>query len=49
MFRLIWFIAGAVAGYIASGYVEGLAGSGQAGPMSGSRRRTSNDYFPIAF
>ena len=26
--RLLWFIAGAVAGYIASGYVEGLMDDG---------------------
>jgi hypothetical protein len=29
MFRLAWFVAGAIFGYIASGYVEGLMDDGQ--------------------
>jgi len=38
MFRLVWFIVGAVAGYIASGYVEGLMDDGQkVGGGSGQR------------
>lgn len=40
MFRLAWFIAGAVVGYIASGYVEGFMGDEQS-EESDSRKQAA--------